>query len=177
MKLVYTIPNKLWWIQDFLEYDAYKGIHNAIIKERKNINLTTSEGIWDDRLIKNLNAPDRVEVNKYQPFEDLKELVRNNTFFKLPKIQIITTTIHYMKNRSGINWHSDNSWDYGATYYLNRRWNIHWGGEFMFADEKAHGFLPIIGNSLVIVKAPMDHKVNPVLSKIMPRISVQMFMK
>ena len=56
MKLVYTIPNKLWWIQDFLEHDMYKGIHNAIIKERKSINLRTSEGVWDDRLIKNLNA-------------------------------------------------------------------------------------------------------------------------
>ena len=52
MKLVYTIPNKLWWIQDFLEYDVYKGIHNAIIKERKSINLRTSEGVWDNRLIK-----------------------------------------------------------------------------------------------------------------------------
>ena len=82
-----------------------------------------------------------------------------------------------MKNKSGINWHSDVSWKYGATYYLNHRWNIHWGGEFMFADKAAHGFLPITGNSLVIVKSPFDHKVNPVLSPIMPRISVQMFMK
>ena len=154
MKLVYTIPNKLWWIQDFLEHDMYKGIHNAIIRERKQINLKSAEGVWDNRLIKNLNAPDRVEVSQYKPFEDLKNLVRDNAFFKLPKLKQITTTIHYMKNRSGINWHSDNSWDYGATYYLNRRWNIHWGGEFMFADEKAHGFLPIIGNSLVIVKHP-----------------------
>jgi len=30
---------------------------------------------------------------------------------------------------------------------------------------------------LVIVKAPIAHKVNPVLGPIMPRISVQMFMK
>ena len=177
MKLVYTIPNKLWRIKDFLDDDMYKGIHDAIIKERSKLNLKTSEGVWDARLHRNLKAPDRVQVSQYPPFELLKEKVRNNAFFKMPIVQEMTTTIHYMKNKSGINWHSDNSWEYGATYYINRRWNIHWGGEFMFADDVAHGFLPITGNSLVMVKAPLDHKVNPVLSPIMPRISVQMFMK
>ena len=47
----------------------------------------------------------------------------------------------------------------------------------MFADNVAHGFIPITGNSLVIVKSPFKHKVNPVLSPVMPRISVQIFMK
>ena len=47
----------------------------------------------------------------------------------------------------------------------------------MFTDGNGHGFLPVMGNSLVIVKAPLTHKVNPVLSPIIPRISVQMFMK
>tara|TARA_R100001129_G_C5324625_1_gene248346 strand:- start:5661 stop:6194 length:534 start_codon:yes stop_codon:yes gene_type:complete len=177
MKLVYTIPNKLWWIQDFLDANAYKDLHNAIIKQRRELNLKTAEGVWDKRLHRNLKAPDRVQVSQYPPFEALKQKVINNTFFKLPVVEKITTTIHYMKNRSGINWHCDDSWKYGATYYINSRWNIHWGGEFMFADTHAHGFLPTTGNSLVIVKAPLDHKVNPVLSPIMPRISVQMFMK
>jgi|TARA_Y100000114_G_scaffold56738_1_gene51934 Rps23 Pro-64 3,4-dihydroxylase Tpa1-like proline 4-hydroxylase len=177
MKLVYTIPNKLWWIQDFLEYNMYKGIHNAIIRERKKINLHSVEKDWVESLYNNLEPAKRVEVKNYPPFEKLKTLVKHNQYYQLPELNHICTTIHYMTKNSGINWHDDGKWKYGATYYLNRRWNIHWGGEFMFADEKAHGFLPIIGNSLVIVKAPMDHKVNPVLSKIMPRISVQMFMK
>ena len=177
MKLVYCIPNKIWWICDFLPNDEYKGIHNAIIKQRKQINLKSAEATWDPKLIKHMNAPSRVEVNQYPPFETLKDKVKNNEFLKLPFVEKMTTTIHYMKNKSGINWHSDVSWKYGATYYLNHRWNIHWGGEFMFADKAAHGFLPIVGNSLVIVKSPFDHKVNPVLSPIMPRISVQIFMK
>ena len=89
----------------------------------------------------------------------------------------MTTSIHFMQKGSGINWHNDRNWKYGATYYINHRWNQQWGGEFMFADTAAHGFLPITGNSLVIVKSPFDHKVNTVLSPIIPRISVQMFMK
>ncbi len=177
MKLCYSIPGKIWWIHEFLPNDVYKGIHNAIIKQRKQINLKSAEGAWDPNLFKHLNPPSRVEVNQYPPFEILKDKVKNNEFFQLPFVEKMTTTIHYMKNKSGINWHSDVSWKYGATYYINHRWNIHWGGEFMFADNAAHGFLPITGNSLVIVKSPFDHKVNPVLSPIMPRISVQMFMK
>ena len=47
----------------------------------------------------------------------------------------------------------------------------------MFTDDKGHGFLPYVGNSLVVVKSPLEHKVNPVRSKIIPRITVQMFMK
>ena len=46
MKLSYSIAGKLWWIQNFLDYNTYKGIHDAIIKERKNINLHTAKGIW-----------------------------------------------------------------------------------------------------------------------------------
>ena len=47
----------------------------------------------------------------------------------------------------------------------------------MFTDANGFGFLPVVGNSLVIVKAQIPHKVNPVLSPLMPRISVQLFMK
>ena len=39
MKLSYSIPGKVWWITNFLDYRMYKGIHDAIIKERKKINL------------------------------------------------------------------------------------------------------------------------------------------
>ena len=82
-----------------------------------------------------------------------------------------------MKKGAGINWHDDNKWKYGATYYVNRRWNRDFGGEFMFSHDHSQGWVPVVGNSLVIVKSPMLHKVNPVLTSAMPRISVQVFIK
>ena len=87
----------------------------------------------------------------------------------------MTTTIHFEQG-TGINWHDDGSWTYGATYYLNHKWHKQWGGEFMFTDANGHGFLPSWVTP-AIVKAPLPHKVNPVLSPFMPRISVQLFMK
>ena len=81
----------------------YKGIHDAIFKERKKINLHTSDGIWGDDLINNIVPPLRSEVSNYQPFERLKTLVRHNAYFQLPKLNHMSTTIHYMEKGSGIN--------------------------------------------------------------------------
>ena len=177
MRLSYSIPEKVWWITNFLDYTMYKGIHDAIIKERDSINLHTSEGVWPEYLINNIQPPLRSEVNKYTPFEQLKTLVRHNAYFQLKNVEKMSTTIHYMKKGAGINWHDDGEWKYGATFYINHKWHKQWGGEFMFTDNNGHGWIPPVGNSLVIVKAPISHKVNPVLSPIMPRISVQIFMK
>lgn len=177
MKLVYSIPNKLYYIQNFLDYSTYKEIHNDIFKERKNINLHTSKGIWPEFLIKNIVPPKRVRVQNYPPLEKLKILTHHNKFYQLKNFKDIISNINYMEKGSGINWHSDADWTYGATYYINKRWNIQFGGELMFKSEKDHGYLPVIGNSLVLIKSPMDHKVNTVLSSLIPRISIQMFMK
>ena len=177
MKLAFSIPGKIWWIHNFLDYEMYKGIHNAIIKERNKINLHTTDGIWDNHLITNITPPLRTEVSNYTPFEKLKTLVKFNPYFQITDIEHMSTNIHFMKKGAGINWHNDGGWKYGATYYVNRRWNKNWGGEFMFSDGTGSGFLPYVGNSLAIIKSPINHKVNPVITDIMPRLSIQIFMK
>ena len=177
MKLAYSIPGKVWWITNFLDYSTYKNIHNAIIHERKKINLHSTKGLWDDFLIDNIEPPLKSEVSDYPPFEKLKTLVKHSAFFQLQDVKRMSTRIHYMRKGAGINWHADGNWKYGATYYINHKWHRQWGGEFMFTNNNGHGWIPPVGNSLVIIKSPLDHKVNPVLSPIMPRISVQIFMK
>ena len=177
MKLSYSIPGKIWWITNFLDYHMYKGIHDAIIKERKKINLHTTKGLWSDDLVNNLIPPLRTEVSNYKPFDHIKPLVKHNAYFQMKDIEKMSTTIHYMEKNSGINWHNDQGWKYGATFYVNHKWHKQWGGEFMFTDDNGHGWIPPVGNSLVIIKSPLNHKVNPVLSPIIPRISVQLFMK
>jgi|TARA_R100001460_G_scaffold68935_2_gene109482 hypothetical protein len=178
MRLSYSIPNKLWWIHDFLDQENYKGIHNAIFKERGKINLHSVEKEWNKTLYDNIKTmPERVGVSDYPPFETLKNLIRKNDIFTLPAGMDMNTNIHYLKKDSGINWHNDGGATYGATWYLNRRWHPQWGGEFMFKDSAGHGFIPPTGNSLILVKSPFEHKVNTVLSPLIPRITVQLFMK
>ncbi len=177
MKLEYSIPNKLWIISNFLDFKTYQHLHKTIIKERKDINLRSAKGNWCPDLIENIEAPLKVEVRDYPPFEKLKTLIKYNPFYQLKDVKKLNTLVHYMKKGAGINWHDDNKWKYGATYYVNRRWNRNFGGEFMFSHDLSQGWVPVVGNSLVIVKSPMLHKVNPVLTSAMPRISVQVFIK
>ena len=105
MKLSFTIPGKIWWITNFLDYDMYKGIHDAIIKERKQINLHSTREVWSDDLTDNIIPPLRTEVSNYQPFDKLKLLVRHNSYFNIPDLTHMSTIIHYMKKGAGINWH------------------------------------------------------------------------
>jgi len=178
MKLAYSIPNKLLYIHNFLDYTFYKDIHNSIIKDRKLLKLNSAKDTWQKILIKNINPPDVTNIHNYPPFEKLKILIQHNPYFKIKKpINNFSSMIYFWKKGAGINWHNDGRWKYGATYYINHKWNDQWGGEFMFHDENNFGFFPVVGNSLVVVKAPFMHKVNPIISPIVPRISIQMFIK
>lgn len=176
MKLIYSIPDKLYYIQNFLDYSTYKRIHHFIFKERKKINLHTSEGLWEENLINNIVPPKIVGMDKHPSFEKLKILTYRNQFYQLKNFKEIKSIVHYMEKGAGINWHDDGNWTYGATYYINNKWNTQFGGELMFNSENGHGYIPVVGNSLVIIKTPLQHKVNPVLSPIVPRVSVQMFL-
>lgn len=180
MKLEYSIPGKLWWISNFLDMKTYKIIHNKIFKDRKKINLHSVKDIWGKELYEGIQTkPKKTGDIQSHPFEKLKTLVKRNPFFTMPDVENLkmTSGFHYLEKDSGINWHDDGHGKYGATYYLNKRWNKNWGGEFMFTHQKGHGWIPPIGNSLILVKAPVLHKVNTVLSPVIPRITVQMFMK
>ena len=172
MRLAFQIPDKLYWIHNFLSDSQYARIHKAVHKERKQLRYQSSMGVWDTNLITSLRPPDRLPVDNLY-FNFYETLLRHNLIF--PIQGKLTYTIHNMKFGSGINWHSDEGYKYGLTYYLNRRWAGQWGGEFMFKTDSECGYLPIVGNSLVIVKAPCEHKVNPVLSPIVPRITIQSF--
>ena len=175
MKLIYQIPNKLYYIQNFLDYLTYKKLHYDVFRS-KLIKLNSTEKEWDKKLkhghkkyVKNTG----LDIN-YKPLQKIKILLENNSFHKI-KIKNYKPLIHSMNDGSGINWHNDAIYSYGITFYINRRWNLKFGGEFLFTSENANGFIPLVGNSLVIVKAPLSHKVTPVMNSIIPRKTIQIF--
>jgi|VirMetMinimDraft_7_1064189.scaffolds.fasta_scaffold25969_2 Rps23 Pro-64 3,4-dihydroxylase Tpa1-like proline 4-hydroxylase len=175
MKLVYSIPDKLYYIENFLNYSSYKKLHYDVFKSNL-VSLESTKNKWHKDLkygYTNFVDSTKLDVN-YPPLQKIKILLENNLFHKL-KIKNYIPLIHSMKNGSGINWHDDSGHLYGITYYINRRWNPMFGGEFLFTDKKSNGFIPLMGNSLVIVKAPLQHKVTPVTGSIIPRKTIQIF--
>jgi Rps23 Pro-64 3,4-dihydroxylase Tpa1-like proline 4-hydroxylase len=177
MKLIYSIPDKLYYIQNFLDYPTYKKLHYDVFKSNL-IELKSTKKTWQ----KSLNFGYKKYVKnthldlKYKPLQKIKILLENNLFCKV-KIKNFKPLIHSMEDGTGINWHDDYKYEYGITYYINRRWNLKFGGEFLFKNKNANGFIPLVGNSMVIVKAPLDHKVTPVMKPVVPRKTIQIFVK
>lgn len=181
MKLVYSIPDKLYYFQNFLDYPTYKKIHYDTFRS-KLISLESVKKEWHEKLIYgHNNFVEKTLLNrKNKCLTKLKILLKSNPFYKIKNYYLdnekFDYVLHSMKNGAGINWHGDGSWQYGITYYINRRWNDKFGGELMFKDEKTNGFLPLVGNSLVIIKSPLQHKVVNVTKPLVPRKTIQVFL-
>lgn len=176
MRLIFNLDNKIVYIQNFLPDHEYKRLHNEIFKQHKKFNLELASKFVEKKLLKNLISPKRVEINE-DYFKFYKTLLMHQGFLKIKTPVFQKSYIYIREKNSGINWHSDGQVDYGVTYYLNKRWNKNWGGEFMYSYNNQNGFIPVVGNSLVIVKTPLLHKVNPILVNFMPRVSIQSFIK
>jgi len=177
MKLVYSIPDKLYYIQNFLDYPAYKKLHYDVFRS-KNISLDLASKTWGKNLLDGFKkSPERSDLApEYNPLKKLNILLNTNPFHKVNQ-QITEFVLHSMRDNSGINWHDDYKYKYGITYYINRRWNPKFGGEFLFKDTNSNGFIPVIGNSVVIVKSPFYHKVSPVQKPLIPRKTIQIFLQ
>jgi len=178
MKLVYNLENKLFYIKNFLPDHEYKRLHNEIFKEYKKLEFfEEASKSWEKNLLDNLKTPRRFQINENH-FKFYKTLLLHQPFIKIKNFNdSFNFLICVMGKNSGINWHGDGHVEYGITYYLNKRWNKNWGGEFMFTHNGQNGYIPVIGNSLVIVKTPLTHKVNPVLTNYMQRVTIQNFIK
>lgn len=174
MRLSFKIENKLYYISNFLDHNTYKKIHSDACRSKPE--LYPAKETWDADLLKGFpKDPYRTYLaESYPPVSKMKLLLCNNPFYRIPMDKQFTFHFHSMGDQSGINWHGDKGYEYGITYYINHRWNPYWGGEFMYEDDH-FGYFPVQGNSLIILKAPVKHKVSPVLKPNIPRMTIQAF--
>jgi Rps23 Pro-64 3,4-dihydroxylase Tpa1-like proline 4-hydroxylase len=171
MKLIYNLQDRMYVINNFLPFGFYKSLHKMVWNTKK---YESSKDHWDLGLINNLR-PVETFVLSNDVVSKIEILYRHQIFVKIEKNFNFHFTFHKMSYGSGINWHDDSNHSWAFTYYINKRWNTEWGGEFMFDHEGNKGFVPVMPNSLVILKQGTQHKVNPVLSKNFPRLSLQCF--
>ena len=175
MNLAFQIPDKLYYIKNFLDYETYTEIHRLDFRD-KNINLKSVEDEWQKILLhghKNFTEKTQFDSEQYL-LKKIKTLLKNNSFHSI-KSNDFNFVLHSMKDGAGINWHDDGTYVYGVTYYLNNRWNNKFGGELMFAEGRFSGFIPVTGNSLLILKSPILHKVSAVTKPLIPRKTIQVF--
>lgn len=88
--------------------------------------------------------------------------------------------LHIWENGSGINWHNDNDTNglkrIGATIYLNKEWDLNYGGLFLYKKDGDDRWYKPNYNECVWFKSPMDHAVSIISNNVPePRLSVQLF--
>ena len=81
---------------------------------------------------------------------------------------------HYWLPHSGVQWHGDEDYVFGATLYLND-FDKKWGGLFLWQNDKSEirGEIPEAGK-LVVVESEM-HSVTPLMYNAPPRRAVQIW--
>lgn len=175
MILRFQIPDKLYYIHNFLDYETYKEIHRQVFRD-KNLNLESTKDQWQKILLhghKNFTKNTHFDSKQYL-LKKIKTLLQNNPYHSI-KCKNFNFVLHSMDDGAGINWHDDQGYTYGVTYYLNKRWNQKFGGELMFAYGRFSGFIPVTENSLLILKTPILHKVSAVTKPLVPRKTIQVF--
>ena len=182
MNLAFNFKDQLFWIHNFLPKNLYKDMYVDLIKNRNKLNfektvvnwLTYKEEVED--MSDSYNQDSSKEINEY--LNKYHIILKHQPFVNLIDLDLLS---HIRKYKYGkhLTWHNDTyeseSVDrkYAATFFFNKTWGESWGGEFMFKSSDGSGFIPIVGNSIVIVKCGLKHKVNPNLKKTHPRFSIQ----
>ena len=183
MKLVFNFKNKLFWIHNVLPTKLYKEIYTQIIKDRNKLNFEKTLVTWntykeeiDDMSLshyfhKNFNSNEL--LNNF--FKKYHIILMHNPIVNFLNYKL-ETHLRMTKYNQHLAWHDDGQDNrrYAVTYYFNKTWRESWGGELMFkSKDEGSGFIPVLGNSMCIVKCGLRHRVNAVLKKTHPRLSIQ----
>ena len=181
MNLAFKFKDELFWIQNFLPKNLYKEMYSDFIKNRNKLNFQKTDVNWPTY---------KEEVNdmsiSYGQGEFNEEIInylfKYHAFLKHQQyVNLIDKNFdsHLRQYNYGqhLGWHSDQvkfeKRDYAATFYFNKTWQESWGGELLFKSDLGSGFIPIVGNSVLIVKTGLRHKVCANLKKTHPRFSIQ----
>ena len=194
IKNVIIEKNNYIVVDNFLEFDKFHEIRNLY----DNTLLYNSEKKFNKNLYNQKSWPyinETVEVDnvfisdswkydnrndkKYPKcIKDFQEEIIN--FLDVPDTTYIASKFHEMKNNSSILWHTDHTWRYGITYYLNDVWDNNWGGELLLDNGKniLGGYGEWISpkpNRIVFINAPLYHRTTPQSIKNKKRKSLQTF--
>ena len=183
MNLAFNFKDELFWIHNVLPPKLYKEMYVEYIKNRKKLNFKKTGVYWftykeevDDMSLsygQSINMENN--VNNVKIFlEKYHIIIKHNPFVNFLNSKF-NSHLRLTKYNQHLAWHNDAAGErkYSVTYYFNKTWGESWGGELMFKSKEGSGFIPVLGNSMCIVKTRLRHRVNAVLKKTHPRFSVQ----
>ena len=160
-----------------------KIVKNAISDEfigilNREIDLISSEEKWkfSNNSWNPDNHPPYMAFAKSKVRDNMKMKILDEVRKYLPPVKkdCIFLNYHYMLPYSGLQWHGDKGYVFGATLFLNT-FKKQWGGLFLWENNKdeIRAEIPEAGK-LVIVEREM-HSVTPLMYNAPPRRTVQIW--
>lgn len=86
---------------------------------------------WDRQLTQNITG----HCLYSRVSENLARKLEQELSFLLPVFSELISLHYLWTPLSGINWHYDEKFSFGATLYLNEEWDKNWGGLFLWQDD------------------------------------------
>ena len=160
-----------------------KIVKNAISDEfigilNREIDLISSEEKWkfSNNSWNPDNHPPYMAFAKSKVRDNMKTKIIDEVRKYLPSVKkdCIFLNYHYMLPYSGLQWHGDKGYVFGATLFLNT-FKKQWGGLFLWENNKdeIRAEIPEAGK-LVIVEGE-KHSVTPLMYNAPPRRTVQIW--
>lgn len=113
---------------------------------------------WDQKLLIGFTGSCYAAVVS----DELKTAIITDLKDKLPKSNDILIQQYIWGKNSGIAWHHDQNYDYGATIYLNNEWDSTYGGVFLYeTDQGLCGYNPKF-NTMVLNDQCENHMVTQI---------------
>ena len=107
---------------------------------------------------------------------EVGQIIANKIKHLIPTSKFLMTQHFLWNSLSGINEHDDTHYTFGATLYLNKNWNINWGGLFLYKEENEWKAIVPEFNTIVFNFNYTDHLVTLVSPTIKePRQTVQIW--
>ena len=160
-----------------------KIVKNAISDEfigilNKEIDLISSEEKWkfSNNSWNPDNPPPYMAFAKSKVRDNMKMKILGSVRKHLPLVKQdkYYLNYHYWLPHSGVQWHGDEDYVFGATLFLNT-FKKQWGGLFLWQNDKdeIRAEIPEAGK-LVVVEREM-HSVTPLMYNAPPRRAVQIW--
>ena len=182
MNLAFNFHNQLFWIHNFLPKNFYKEMYTNVIKTRKKLGYDPTGVTWrtfkEEQENMSMSYGQGLleeKINNY--LSKYHMMLRHQQYINLID-KSFDSHLRRFDYGQHLVWHSDSDpktkqRSYAATFYFNKTWQEGWGGELLFKSDLGSGFIPIVGNSVVIIKTGLKHKVSANLKKTHPRFSIQ----
>ena len=150
-------------------------IQNIIKKSQEYKPIWKSNINWGENIVKDSSLVLAYEINKENlNYIKSKFIELNNKF----KDKEIVGHFYIWTRGSYIPMHNDSNYEYGCTIYLNKYWEIDWGGLYIWKDNDKLNIEKPEFNKLIINKSNTRHG-NTLLNYNVPeeRLTLQIFFK